>query len=148
MSFPWLTILFLVPLLGGILVAFLPSRDDDSAPTAKRAALVISLVTLALAVVIAVRFQVDGGYQFTEDKVWIRLFGAHYALGVDGLGLSLVLLTAILTPVVLLAGWNDGLGGGSARRRSLPGCWSWKGSHWASSWPPTCSCSTSSSRPP
>ena len=111
MSFPWLTILFLVPLLGGILVAFLPSRDDDSAPTAKRAALVISLVTLALAVVIAVRFQVDGGYQFTEDKVWIRLFGAHYALGVDGLGLSLVLLTAILTPVVLLAGWNDGLGG-------------------------------------
>ena len=35
-------------------------------------------------------------------------FGAHYALGVDGIGLTLVLLTAILSPVVILASWNDG----------------------------------------
>ena len=38
---------------------------------------------------------------------WIQAFGAHYALGVDGLGLLLVLLTAILAPVVILASWND-----------------------------------------
>ena len=36
------------------------------------------------------------------------MFGAHYALGVDGIGLTLVLLTAILSPVVILASWNDG----------------------------------------
>ena len=43
-----------------------------------------------------------------RDTPWIRSFGAHYALGVDGIGLTLVLLTAILTPVVILASWNDG----------------------------------------
>ncbi len=36
------------------------------------------------------------------------MFGAHYALGLDGVGLTLVLLTVILTPVVMLASWNDG----------------------------------------
>ena len=46
--------------------------------------------------------------QFTETHEWIEAFGAHYALGVDGIGLTLVLLTAILTPVVMLASWNDG----------------------------------------
>lgn len=111
MSLPWLTILFLLPLLGGLVVAILPNRQDGSAETAKRAALLVSLLTLVLAIVIAVRFQADGGYQFTEETMWIRLFGAHYALGVDGLGLSLVVLTAILTPVVILAGWNDGANG-------------------------------------
>ena len=46
--------------------------------------------------------------QFTETHEWIEAFGAHYALGVDGIGLTLVLLTAILTPVVMLASWHDG----------------------------------------
>ena len=45
---------------------------------------------------------------YTEDVDWIKLFGAHYALGLDGIGLALVLLTVILTPVVMLASWNDG----------------------------------------
>jgi NADH-quinone oxidoreductase subunit M len=111
MSLPWLTVLFLLPLLGGIVVAFWPTREGGDSASAKKAALLVSLLTLVLSLVIAVRFQADGGYQFTEETMWIRLFGAHYALGVDGLGLSLVVLTTILTPVVILAGWNDGIGG-------------------------------------
>ncbi len=43
----------------------------------------------------------------TETHAWIDAFGVHYALGVDGLGLLLVLLTAVLVPIVLLAAWND-----------------------------------------
>jgi NADH-quinone oxidoreductase subunit M len=59
--------------------------------------------------VIGLSFDVGGErYQFTETHQWIRAFGAHYAVGVDGIGLVLVLLTAILTPVVILASWNDG----------------------------------------
>ena len=49
----------------------------------------------------------DGGFQFTEDVTWIKAFGAHYALGVDGLGLLMVLLTVVLVPVVIGASWND-----------------------------------------
>ncbi|KAE9728312.1 proton-conducting transporter transmembrane domain-containing protein, partial [Escherichia coli] len=41
------------------------------------------------------------------DVVWIRPLGAHYALGLDGIGATLVLLASIVTPVVVLATWGD-----------------------------------------
>ena len=44
----------------------------------------------------------------TEQHVWIESLGAYYALGVDGIGLTLVLLTLVLTPIVVLASWHDG----------------------------------------
>ncbi len=46
------------------------------------------------------------GMQFLEDLDWIPQWGIHYALGVDGISLWLVLLTTLLTPVVFLASWN------------------------------------------
>ena len=106
-SFPWLTAMLLVPLVGAVVVALLPKRAGGT--LAKQVALGVSLVTLVLAVAIAVGYDVGGDrYQFSEQHTWIAAFGAHYALGVDGIGLTLVLLTAVLTPVVILASWNDG----------------------------------------
>ncbi|MGI9157126.1 MAG: NADH-quinone oxidoreductase subunit M [Marmoricola sp.] len=102
---PWLTVLLAVPLGGSLLVAFVPSRAN--ALLTKQLALGISLLTLVLAVVMAFQYHARGGVQLNEDHIWIRSFGAHYALGVDGLGLALVLLTTILTPVVILASWHD-----------------------------------------
>ena len=107
MSFPWLTTLLVVPLVGAAVVAFLPKRTDGT--FVKQVAFGFSLVTLAIAAVIGVLFDVGGErFQLTEEHEWIAAFGAHYALGVDGIGLTLLLLTAILTPVVILASWNDG----------------------------------------
>lgn len=109
MSFPWLTVLIAVPLVGAAVVTMLPKRADGV--LAKQVALGVSLVTLAIAAVIGFGYDVGGGFQYTEEVTWIEAFGAHYALGVDGIGLTLVLLTAILSPVVILASWNDGDGG-------------------------------------
>jgi NADH-quinone oxidoreductase subunit M len=110
-DFPWLTASLLLPILGSVVVALLPKRADGGRTT-KLVALAFSLLTLALVAVVAVAFDVSGDrYQFVEQHEWIAAFGAHYALGVDGIGLTLVLLTAILTPVVILASWNDGDGG-------------------------------------
>ncbi|MBJ7350034.1 MAG: NADH-quinone oxidoreductase subunit M, partial [Rhodococcus sp.] len=65
--------------------------------------------TLAVSVVLAVAFDSGGDrYQFLEDHSWIAAFGARYTLGLDGIGLVLVLLTTVLTPLLLVAGWNDG----------------------------------------
>jgi NADH-quinone oxidoreductase subunit M len=105
-SFPWLTLLIVLPLAGAIAVGLMPARAATAAP--KQFALGISLLTLIVAAVVGFSFDPHGGTQFTEDHTWIASFGAHYAVGVDGLGLSLVLLTAILTPVVILASWYDG----------------------------------------
>jgi NADH-quinone oxidoreductase subunit M len=98
-----------VPLVGAAVVALLPRRRPDVLP--KQVAFGVSLVTLAIAAAIGVGYDVGGGFQYTEEVSWISAFGAHYALGVDGIGLTLVLLTVILTPVVILASWEDGDGG-------------------------------------
>ena len=105
-SFPWLTVLGLVPLGGSVVVALLPKSKPL---LAKQVAFAISLVVLALVVVVALKF--DGSsnspYQFVEIHDWIPSFGVTYSLGVDGIGLVLIALSAVLIPVTILAGWND-----------------------------------------
>ncbi len=103
MNVPWLTILAALPLVASIIVMLLPRGTD----LPKQLAFGASLVALAISIGIAVEFDPDGGFQFVEQHSWIESFGANYALGIDGLGLVLVLLTTILTPVVILASWND-----------------------------------------
>jgi NADH-quinone oxidoreductase subunit M len=108
-TFPWLTVLGALPLVGALVVALLPGAGR--AATQKVTAFAVSLAVLALTVVIAVQFDPGGEMQFTEEVEWISAFGAHYALGLDGIGLLMIVLTAVLTPVVILASWNDAEGG-------------------------------------
>ncbi|KGN42947.1 NADH-quinone oxidoreductase subunit M [Knoellia aerolata] len=106
-GFPLLTVMMVVPLVGAAVVALLPG---GSARLAKPIALATSLVTLALALLAWARFDGDGSsdrYQLTETHSWIPQFGVSYALGVDGIALSLIVMATILTPVCLLAAWND-----------------------------------------
>jgi len=112
MTFPWLTVLVAVPLVGALVVGFLPSgggsRDGARrSAVPKLAALGVSLLTLAVAVAITVQYQVDGGMQLTESHPWIEAFGVTYSLGVDGLGLLLILLTVVLVPLVIIGSWHD-----------------------------------------
>jgi NADH-quinone oxidoreductase subunit M len=98
-----LSTLILVPLAGAVLIAFLP------AASARSTALGIAVGTLGLGVATAVLYDIgDSGLQLTEQVSWIESFGVHYALGVDGLGLLMVLLTVVITPVVMLASWHEG----------------------------------------
>ncbi|WP_232678268.1 NADH-quinone oxidoreductase subunit M [Nocardioides sp. R-C-SC26] len=97
-----LTALILVPLVGAVALAFLP------ATIARTVGLAVSAATLVLGGVIALRYEVDGGMQFTETHTWIDALGVHYALGLDGLGLLMVLLTVVLVPIVLVAEWDGG----------------------------------------
>ncbi|MPZ61777.1 MAG: NADH-quinone oxidoreductase subunit M [Propionibacteriales bacterium] len=106
---PWLTVLGAAPIVGAVLVALLPRRAREDLP--KIVALAVSVAVLGLTVALAVQYDTGGGYQFTEQHEWISAFGAHYALGLDGIGLLMVVLTAVLTPVVILASWYDAEGG-------------------------------------
>lgn len=104
-----LTALILIPLAGAVVAAVAPRA------TAKQIGLGFSLATLLFSVVIAVRYELDGGMQFTAQTEWIGTFGVHYAVGLDGLGLLMVLLTTFLVPIVLVAEWltaddEDGAG--------------------------------------
>ncbi|MFD3920655.1 NADH-quinone oxidoreductase subunit M [Streptomyces sp. NPDC058595] len=105
MSFPLLTATAAVPAIGAIVTAAVPAARRTAA---KWVALTFSLATLALAVTALVRFEPGGDrYQLTESHAWISDFGVRYELGVDGIGVSLLALTALLIPFVILAGWHD-----------------------------------------
>ncbi|MFF2790112.1 NADH-quinone oxidoreductase subunit M [Streptomyces sp. NPDC058049] len=105
MSFPLLTVTAAVPAAGAILTAAVPAARRTAA---KWLALLFSLATLALAVLVAVRFDPSGDrYQLTESRPWIADFGVRYELGVDGIGVVLIGLTALLIPFVIAAGWHD-----------------------------------------
>ena len=106
-DFPWLSVLAALPLLGAVGVMLLPRGRGSS--TVKVAGLGVAVATLLLSLAMLTQFDVGAaGFQLTEQHEWIAAFGAYYAVGVDGIGLTLILLTTILTPVVILASWHDG----------------------------------------
>jgi NADH-quinone oxidoreductase subunit M len=104
-GFPWVTVVGVIPLLGAIVVMALPRVREGQA---RLVAMAASLLTLAASVAMAVDYN-DGGarFQFTQDYSWIKAFGAHYAVGVDGIALALILMTTALTPICILASWHD-----------------------------------------
>ncbi|MFF7413756.1 NADH-quinone oxidoreductase subunit M [Streptomyces lydicus] len=106
MSFPLLTATAVVPAVGAIATAALPAAKRTAA---KWLALLFSLITFALALVVAFRFDPGAGapFQLTESHAWIRDFGVRYELGVDGIAVALIALTTLLIPFIILAGWHD-----------------------------------------
>jgi NADH-quinone oxidoreductase subunit M len=113
-GFPWVTVVGAIPLLGAIGVALLP-RDREG--NARILALFASLAAFAASVGMAIDYKVHGSrFQFTQDYNWIKAFGAHYAVGADGIALVLILMTTVLTPVCILASWHD-----AERPQFLPG---------------------------
>jgi len=105
-QFPWLTTLVVVPLVGAALVWALPGTARR---LARPVAIAVSLVELVLGVLAAAAFDTSaaGTHQLVETHSWIPSLGASYAVGVDGVGLALVLLSVVLVPLVLLAAWRE-----------------------------------------
>ncbi len=104
-TFPWLTVLGLVPLIGAAVIGLVP-RDRPT--LVKQVALGSSLVVLALAVGMFAAFDPRGDrFQFVQSYDWIPRFGVQYAVGADGIALVLIALVAVLVPVVLLASWDE-----------------------------------------
>jgi NADH-quinone oxidoreductase subunit M len=107
-SVPWLSALWLVPLAGAAVAIVVPPQWRQFA---KWVGLAVAAAVLALAITITAGFDraaTAASYQFVESHPWIPAFGASYTLGVDGIAVVLVLLTAVLVPLLMLAGWNDG----------------------------------------
>jgi NADH-quinone oxidoreductase subunit M len=100
-----LTLLMLTPLAGSLVLGLVPRTAERAA---KVVAAAFSLLTLAGALAMLTQFDLhQAGFQLTEKHLWIKSFGVYYALGVDGIGVTLILLTTILTPIVILAAWDD-----------------------------------------
>ena len=105
-SFPWLTGLVVLPLIGAGVVWALPGGLRR---WARHVAVAFALLAVGLAVLALLAFDTGdaGTVQLTEQVSWIPAFGVSYALGVNGVGLLLVVLSVLLVPLVLLAAWRE-----------------------------------------
>lgn len=121
-SLPLITITAAIPLVAAVVLWLLPATV---ARVARPIALTASLVTLGAGVVMVASFDTSQSatHQFVETYRWIEPIGASYAVGVDGVGLALVILSVLLVPLVILAAWKEHggvtVGSGSRLRHYL-----------------------------
>ena len=99
-----LSILIWLPIAAGVMVLLLGERNIGAGRWVSLAA---SVVTLALCVPLWGQFNTHtAAYQFVQKAAWIPRFRAYYALGVDGISMPLIVLTAFMTIPVLIGGWR------------------------------------------
>jgi len=101
----WLSAAIWVPIISGIIVLAL--GNEQRATLSRWLALLGSLVGFAVTIPLYTGFdRTTAALPFVERKPWIESLGIEYSLGIDGLSVWLVLLTAFITIVVVIAGWE------------------------------------------
>jgi NADH-quinone oxidoreductase subunit M len=106
-SWPILSVVTFLPLVGALIIMLLPSGDDPAVKrNARWIALWVTVIDLAIVLLLASRFDAASAeFQFVEKKPWLG--GAiSYHMGVDGISLPFVILTAALMPLCILASWR------------------------------------------
>ena len=104
-SVPWLTLAIFVPIVAGLILLVL-GRDDRPEFT-RSLALAGALAGLLVTIPLYMGFDsTTAAMQFVEKVEWIRAFPVYYHLGIDGISLWFVILTAFITLVVVVAGWQ------------------------------------------
>src|SRR5512143_302548 len=106
--FPWLSIILFLPLLGSFLALVFARRPQVCRWTSLGVALgELALIIGLLAGSLEGRFGPGGKWLRFEDLPWIERFRIRYSLGLDGISLVLVLLTAFLTVLCVLVSWKQ-----------------------------------------
>jgi NADH-quinone oxidoreductase subunit M len=99
-----LSVLIWLPIGAGVLVLLLGERNVVAG---RWIALAATILTLILSLPLIANFDTTtANLQFAETVPWIPRFHANYALGLDGISLPLVVLTAFITIFVVIAGWS------------------------------------------
>jgi NADH-quinone oxidoreductase subunit M len=99
-----LSVVIWLPIAGGLLTL---ACGDTHARAGRWVALLTSLATVAYCVPIYLQFKPGtAAFQLTETANWIPVLHSQYSLGVDGISLPLILLTAFMTVPVIIAGWS------------------------------------------
>ena len=103
-SFPLLTSVLLAPIAAAILLCFVSAKSVQSVRVICATAMSVGLLLTVYAF-----FSYDlsaGGMQFVEDVPWIKDLGVHYALGVDGISLPMLLLTELIGLAAVFSSWS------------------------------------------
>ena len=100
-----LSLMIFIPLLGMVAVLLLPRESEE---LVKRVTLLFTLIPLALAVYLFISYdRSTAGTQYVTNVAWIDAFNIQYHVGIDGLSVTLLLLTALLGPICVIASWRN-----------------------------------------
>jgi NADH-quinone oxidoreductase subunit M len=101
---PYLSLLTFVPAVAALVLAFVPNDR-----VVKIGAFVTSLVVLVLAFGMLGAFVPEAAPKLSlvEDHMWIRQLNIHYRMGVDGIAVTMIVLTALLMPLAIVASWES-----------------------------------------
>jgi len=100
-----LNVVLSLPLLGFLLVLLLPKSNQE---LIRKTAIGVAIITFLASIGLATGFARDAqGQQFATDVIWIPFPEIHYHVGIDGLSLWLVILSAFLTPICILVSWRS-----------------------------------------
>ena len=107
-QFPILSLLTFLPLVGAVFILTIRGGDDVVARNARNVALWTSLINFMMSLFIWVNFDTStADFQFVEYAVWMPDFNINYKMGIDGISMLFVLLTTLLTPICILASWEN-----------------------------------------
>jgi NADH-quinone oxidoreductase subunit M len=100
-----LTLTVLIPAVGAVLLMLIPRAEEK---VIKQVALLSTLATLAVTIVIGFRFEYDRGsrLQFDVNKQWIDVINSRYHVAIDGISLPILLLSAFITVLCVIYSWN------------------------------------------
>lgn len=109
MDFPLLSTITFLPLIGALFIFFIMRGEEEVvAQNAKQVALWTSIVTFGLSLVMLLNFdRTTSIMQFVEERPWVDYLGIYYRMGVDGISVLFVVLTALLTPLCILVSWDS-----------------------------------------
>ncbi len=104
-TIPYLSLSIWIPIVSGLVL--LAIGRDDRAPLIRWIALLAALVSFAVTIPLYTGFDsTTASMQFVEHAAWIERFAVNYGLGVDGIAVWFVLLTAFITIIVVVAAWQ------------------------------------------
>ena len=106
-SWPILSLVTFLPLVGAVFCLVVNGPKEAVDRNCRSAALITSLVTFLLSLVLWAEFDAaKAGFQFEEKLAWIPSLNIGYHMGIDGISLFFVLLSTLLTPICILSSWE------------------------------------------
>ncbi|VBB68597.1 NADH-ubiquinone oxidoreductase chain M [invertebrate metagenome] len=107
-DWPLLSLITFLPLAGATVILTIRGDEALIARNARNVALLVSVVTFMLSLILWHRFNLDtADFQFVEKRTWLPGLGVTYHMGVDGISLLFVLLSTFLTPLCILSSWSS-----------------------------------------
>ena len=106
-SWPILSLMIFIPLFGAFFISLVDGDERTIIKNTKMVAMWTSVVVLILSIFVWVNFPLSSGFHFVEEVTLFSSLGISYRLGIDGISMLFVALSAFLVPICILASWKS-----------------------------------------